>query len=100
MPNLIMKLPNGNYIEWSTITDAPRTYGMPLGVFERFYREQYGENGMRELPERIARADRKGVSCCLAGLDDYIEANRAGEGETCLTLDEIVEQYGTIPSGS
>ena len=61
----IIKLstPRGDrYLEWSTIVDAPVTYGMPLDEFTAYYRDQYGAEGMRALPERMARVEAKGTS--------------------------------------
>ena len=80
MGQFIVKVtaPDGpRYLEWSTIVDAPVTYGMTLAEFRRHYRREYGASGMRELPERLA----------------FVENNRAGAGETCLTLAQIVDHY-------
>ena len=72
----IIKLstPRGDrYLEWSTIVDAPVTYGMPLDEFTAYYRDQYGAEGMRALPERMARVEAKGTS-------DRISRDVSGRG--------------------
>ena len=73
------------YMEWSEVVDAPVTYGMNLEMFKDYYRKEYGENGMRGLPERLERVEYKGTSSTVEdGVDIYFILNRAGEGETLL----------------
>jgi hypothetical protein len=67
---------------------------MSLDELREHVKEQYGAEGMRELPERLARVEAKGTS----GHDDRsaVDAmwlNRAGAGESVLTYDEIVQMY-------
>lgn len=50
------------YLEWSTIVDAPVTYGMTLDGFKIYYQGEYGISGMRDLPERLKRVEEKGTS--------------------------------------
>ena len=45
------------YLEWGTITDTPTTVGMARAEFEEYYRERYGTEGLRRLPDRLKRAD-------------------------------------------
>ena len=94
MGTCIMKL-DGRYLEWSTIVDAPVTELMTLEEFETHYRYQYGQEGMDGLPRRMKRVEDRGNSF-FGGMtnDDIIRHNRAGEGETKLTREEIIEQYG------
>lgn len=101
MGQFIVKVtaPDGpRYLEWSTIVDAPVTYGMTLAEFRRHYRREYGASGMRELPERLERAEATGTSSRMhASVDALVENNRAGAGETCLTLAQIVDHYCVRP---
>lgn len=83
------------YLEWSTVVDAPVTFGMPLAEFEQYYRSEYGEEGMRHLPERMERVK---ASCCSAratawSLDELIKGNRAGYRESELSHEQIVDWY-------
>lgn len=84
------------YLEWSTIVDAPVTYGMTTPELKAYIRFQYGAEGLEELPPRLARADQHGTSALppssFAGL---IESNRAGDNETHLSIEEIYERYCT-----
>lgn len=97
MGKFIAKI-DGKYLEWSTVVDAPVTYGMTLEEFEDYYRQQYGEQGMRGLPDRLARVETKGSSAHPTAWDDgslesLIACNRAGPDETELTLEEIAAAY-------
>lgn len=97
MPHYIVKLetPKGpRYLDWSTIVDAPVTNGMALKDFKKWYREQHGDEGMRTLPERLARVEAKGVSALdYASVDELIAANRAGPKEGHLTKAQIIAKY-------
>lgn len=81
------------YMEWSTIVDAPVTYLVPIEEFEDYYRHRYGEEGMRRLPERMARVEETGCSAHDQSADDLILVNRAGPGEAALSPDEIWDHY-------
>lgn len=97
MPRTIIRLERDGdvrYMEWSSITDGPRTYLMVLETFRDYYRAEYGQDGMRGLSARIERADRFGTSHLYdRSLDDAIGYNRAGPFETQLTTDEIWVLY-------
>ena len=84
------------YMEWSTIVDAPVTYGMSLEEFKEYYRVEHGESNMPGLQERLDRVAIKGSSGAYGNYDDVdklIENNRAGENETCLSKQGILEHY-------
>jgi hypothetical protein len=91
MPNYICKIEDGDvsyYLEWSTIVDAPVTFGMSL--------EEFGEYRGEDPPlgDRMERVEQKGVSShAHANFDHLIEGNRAGKNETCFTREQIVEWY-------
>jgi hypothetical protein len=97
MPRYIVKLNDGNrdyYLEWSTVVDAPVTFGVSLEEFKQGYQEQYGTEGMRALAERLVRVEKKGTSDLLHGsVDELLQFNRAGKGETCLTKEQIIDAY-------
>ncbi len=93
----IIKLEKGGesrYLEWSTIVDAPVTWGMTLDEFNEYYRHEYGAEGMRRLPDRMARTELKGTSFYLdADVSDTIGHNRAGDSDVSLTHGQIWEKY-------
>lgn len=82
------------YFEWSTVVDAPVTYGMSLDEFKEYYKRQYGESSMQELEYRLERVDKNGVSGLppYDRLESYMEYNRAGENETVATKEQIIER--------
>ncbi len=97
MPHYIVKLetPKGpRYLDWSTVVDAPVTYGMTLDAFKAWYRDEHGEQGMRTLPARLARVEANGTSDMTpTSAADLLSCNRAGEKEARLTVAEIIAKY-------
>jgi hypothetical protein len=99
MPRYIVKLTdektNTNYyLEWSTVVDAPITYGMSLEEFNDYYKEEYGNSGLEQLAARMERVEQKGTSSMLdASADEVISFNRAGDGETCITKEQIIQKF-------
>jgi hypothetical protein len=97
MARFIVKLNDGHrdfYLEWSSVVDAPVTYGMSLAEFRAYYREEYGNSSMDELERRLDRVNLRGTSCFTAdSAKDLISFNRAGKGETCLTLEQVIDAY-------
>lgn len=104
MPRMICKLtdPKTNtdyYFEWSTVVDAPVTYGEPLEDFKEYYRTKYGNSAMGELEDRLKRVEEKGTSSQIDySIDDLIIGNRAGENEKELSKEEILDQYCVNPN--
>lgn len=83
------------YMEWSTVVDAPTTYGLELDEFKEYYKNQYGESGMKDLPERMERVEKTGSSGRppYDELDDFFKFNRAGENESCIDKEGILNRY-------
>lgn len=100
MPRHIMKLHDDRdnkdyYLEWSTVVDAPVTYGLSLEEFKEYYKQQYGNEGMRLLEERLSRVEEFGISALppFDELDDYMKHNRAGEKESCINKEQIIDRF-------
>jgi hypothetical protein len=86
------------YLEWSTIVDAPVTYGMTLDEFTEYYQAEYGLSAMAELPERLERVNRFGCSAKDGySIDNLMSFNRAGPNETSLDRESIYEKYCRHP---
>ncbi|HEX8795470.1 MAG TPA: hypothetical protein VF765_31185 [Polyangiaceae bacterium] len=93
MGTVIIKLAD-HYLEWSSIVDAPVTFGMTLEELNEHVREELGAEGLRRLPARLERVERQGHSGFHGeGVDGIIWLNRAGPGETPLSKAEIVEWF-------
>ena len=91
MPNYLIKhtLPDGEerYLCWSTIVDAPLTYGVTREQIRTFWLERWGQRGLEDLDRRLAAG---GDPETLA----YVQpTNRAGADETRLTIAQIVDYY-------
>ena len=99
MPRYIVKLNDGTrdyYLEYSTIVDAPVTFGMSLEEFTDYYRKEYGENSLRfEFPERMTRVEERGTSSRIGyeSAEQTMKRNRAGKNGTRLTIPQIIDLY-------
>ena len=84
------------FMEWSTVVDAPVTYGMNESEFRRHIEAEYGRRGLEDLGPRLARARLDGhsfmddTSGCV---EEFVRGNRAGPGESELSVAEIVDWY-------
>lgn len=94
MPEMIIKVYD-YYLEYSTISDAPLTFGMKLDEFKEYYQCEYGRNGMDGLQRRLDRLEeRAGTTSVLnTSMAETIRNNRAGPNEENLTIDEIYRAY-------
>ncbi len=104
MPKYIVKLTDKKtntdyYMEWSTVVDAPVTFGLSREAFEEYYQERYRPADYSELSKRMNRVEKWGTSSIDGETaEEMIIANRAGENETELTYEEILNQYCITPS--
>lgn len=82
------------YLVWSTVVDAPVTYGMSLEELKEFWLKEYGRVGAQELEEMLARVDTYGHSRNYPGmLAETIGFNRAGKDETCFSKEDLLAAY-------
>lgn len=83
------------YLEWSTVVDGPISYGMSLEEFKKYYKEEYGNAGMKILEERMERVNKNGCSGRYPDdkLEDFFKFNRAGKNETRLNEEGILDKY-------
>lgn len=81
------------YLEWSTIVDAPVTFGMSLEEFKEYYLAEYGRQGFGDLERRLERVEQSRTSYRIGTLDDLLLCNRAGPDDSELTKVEIYKAY-------
>jgi len=74
------------YLIWSTIVDAPLTFGCTLDNIFDVWRERYGDHGVQVLKRNLA-------SHGFDSLDDVVVENRAGKNETRLSRQQIIDYY-------
>lgn len=104
MPRFIIKLTDEKtnrdfYLMWSSVVDAPITYGMDLGDFREWYRFEYGNQGMNVFEQKIQTVNERGISSWpyYKNLDEAILCNRAGENETQLSKEQLLDKYCINP---
>lgn len=82
------------YLIWSSIVDAPLCICDSVADVTDYIREEYGCEGVRNLPPRLARVEAKGTSSL--GEESAISTiwlNRAGPNESTLTIEGIYRHY-------
>lgn len=81
------------YLVWSTVVDAPITYGLSREEVEEYVKEEHGNEGLRQLPLRMERVEETGTSFHGMTASDVMSLNRAGEDEAEITEAEIYQRY-------
>lgn len=85
MPRTVVKLGDDEYLEWSSIVDAPVTHIMGRA-------EAIREFGI----ERVERTDERGHSamwCPPEPGEDFVRFNHAGPREACVTVESMRRRY-------
>ncbi len=99
MPRFICKVIDNEqawYLEWSTVVDAPVTYGMTLEEFKEYYKDEYGRQGLGGLDKRLERVEAKGTSSLMHdSAEDVMDWNRAGQKGSSLSRQQIIDVYCT-----
>ncbi len=96
MRKTIVKLTDGDqtwYMEWSRMSAGPLTLGMEWDEFKSFYKEEYGNAGMRELEEDMKCLSHHGSNSPHYSAADFIRRNRAGRLDTRLSKEQLIEYY-------
>lgn len=78
------------YLMWSTVVDAPVTYGMKLDEFKEWYLKEHGRQAWEG---RLDRVEEKGTSAHDEDIESLLSGNRAGDDEGELTLDELYRKF-------
>jgi hypothetical protein len=97
MPQYLLKLKDKKrdyFFVWSTVVDAPITFGMTVEELKDWYQLEYGRSGMKNFQERLERTIKNGTSALWnLTAKELIRGNRAGDHEKTLTEKQIIEQY-------
>ena len=95
MPRYTLKLGDNEYLEWSTIVDAPVTYITDRDEMIAHLRFKYGDH--IDITRHMNIVDEQGTSCRDGQtVEQIISSNRAGPNESHLTLAEIKQRYGEL----
>ena len=83
------------YLDWSSVVDAPVTFGMTLEELKQYIVYEYGQEGLKELPARLERIEANdGTSSYVkTSVSGLIAVNRAGKNETRLTYEQMYDWY-------
>ena len=92
MGHAIIKL-DGKYLVWSSVVDAPITYGLSLWELKGWLQEEYGQVGLDWLEKKQRQIETTGISEQLYTLENLLSGNRAGPNERELTRREIITAY-------
>lgn len=90
---------NGVYNVWSTVVDSPLfVSGFTRRMIEQWAQEEYGNQGLKDLPARLELAHKQGTDDTGPGLtlDDLIEVNRAGPNESHMSKDDFLKKFFTV----
>jgi hypothetical protein len=79
------------YFDYSTESKEP-SMAMELAEYRAHYSKAHGRVALAKLGERLERADAKGTSGRMRrDLDDMLKGNKAGEGQSELTTDAVID---------
>jgi hypothetical protein len=99
MPTFPIKLATvigDRYLMWSTIVDAPVTYGMEREEFLAWYKDEYGARGEVD-PIIMYSVDKHGLPPLALTywktIRNLVAYNRAGDDEATISLGEIIRRY-------
>lgn len=86
---------HGKYNFYTTVADGfCYVSSLTLEQVEQVVRDEYGQQGIDQLPDRLDRAHKNGHSALEGGtLEEFLCCNRAGENEEHLSFDECVTQF-------
>lgn len=98
MGHFIIKLKDENtkkeyYLEWSSVVDAPITWGLTLKQLKQRIKKESGNEGLKELVDRLKRVEKTGTSCLGSTLDNHIFVNRAGSRGQHITKEQMIQKY-------
>lgn len=95
MGRCIIKLAENEYIEWSTISDAPSSYVVTREGLINELRKRTINDFEKQIEESFKRADKNGSSWLgsSTSAEDAICHNRAGKNERHLSLNGIRKKY-------
>lgn len=71
--------------------------GLTLDELKTWYKEEYGQQGMIGLDERIERALKKGTSSMMdKDLKECVSCNRAGPNESKMSYEDFINKFLVI----
>ena len=98
MGTALLRLMDGEtewWLEWSTVVDAPVTYGMTEAQLGEHIMTTQGSDGLGRLSRRMEVARSRGGLASTSFLDYErdVDHNRAGAKETSITIAQLIDVY-------
>lgn len=82
------------YLECSTVTDSLITDGLELKDFLSYYKNEYGDKGLKMLQEQLPLINERGHNGHTKNLLKYFyDHNRAGLNGGKLSKEQILDYY-------
>src|SRR5580692_819178 len=92
MAQLVVRLAENSYVLWSDTVDAPVTAVLGRNAIVSLLESEH--HATWEAADGLVRmADDFGTSDSARNLSEVVSQNRAGPGESNLTLDELISAY-------
>ncbi len=88
---------DGKFMEWTSVSDSPRSPLLTEEQFITYWRKEYGWNRMWDLPKILSDVKRKGTSALGHTVDEILRDNRAGKNEEKLSRKEIIAAFSCTP---
>lgn len=76
------------FIIWSSIVDAPITYGSTMKQIKNLWKQEFGRSGLENLESALKAGTKR-----IFTIQEASTVNRAGLNETHLTPAQIVDYY-------
>lgn len=102
MGHIVVKIGDDRYLVWSTVVDAPITYGMSRGEMKEHLSERTPvelDLALEQAERRLVRADDHGTSSMMGheSAEELMTFNRAGPGKSCLPVEDLIRQFWSRP---
>lgn len=92
MSHLVIKV-RDYYLIWSSVVDAPVSFGLTYPDLVRWVRREEGLKGLALLDEQMKFIERYGTGSCNIKAESLFSFNRAGPDESSLNEEEIYRAY-------
>ena len=87
---------NGRYNLYFTVSDGFHwVSSISLDQLKKYFKEEFGNEGLRDLDNRLQRAHQTGTSYYLGNLESLLSMNRAGENEKHLSFKQCIGKFLT-----
>lgn len=98
MGRCIAKL-NDLYFQWSSVVDAPKTYGLTRDELKQYFIEEAAERAGNDFDEMADKAEANQTSWSNYTIANLVEGNRIGEWGDNPNVTTEAELYDYLKNG-